>query len=139
MRKPIAPKAWSRHQKRFFPLISLNFVTGQSQWAGAGLETPTLNDAIIIDYIGMKDKNKKRIYELDIIKKKWRGREVFGLVRYGYVDTSDGCGGCAEIPTMCYYLDWNNQSIPLPLSPKDEVIGNFLQTPDFDFINPPKT
>jgi len=77
-------------------------------------------DAVIMQYTGLKDKNGKEIYEGDVVRCKNYIPSVCT------VDWLDGSVGFA--PFTDPEFDWDANSVPRPEN--CEVIGNIYENPD---------
>jgi uncharacterized phage protein (TIGR01671 family) len=113
MRK-ISFRAYSKGQKKIFQVSNINFVTGEIQWFGFGQETPPLNDFILMQYTGQKDKNEKMIYDGDIVE--WNEGENKKPVYWDNKECSFYVGDEDE-GYLLHELDC-------------EIIGNIYENPD---------
>lgn len=133
--KEIRFRAWDTKRKQmwWFDLLWGNTASPGEGWTGA-LESPSenkrtsngrdnrtqidLNDKIIMQYIDLKDKNGKEIYEGDII-------DLWG----NYIVAFEvGCFGLQH-PTNSNFIsfaDADNSERPIKL----EIIGNIYENPE---------
>lgn len=120
-------RAWDKRHKYMDDDFFLHSYLGSYQRASKTYDTPNTeiqgtDDLIIMQYVGLKDKNGKEIYEGDIVKV-FNGTEgeilteVF-LYDYGWrfkrIDNNEAW----------YFYQWENDETGI------EIIGNIYQNPE---------
>lgn len=108
-------RAWDRKNKSFIKyIVGVRFYPGGiivDYQTEAGFEETECGDAIPIQYTGLKDKNKKEIYEGDILK---TSTDKIGVIMW------DEC---------MWTLKLSNEN--WIVSPGyDEIIGNIYENPE---------
>jgi len=76
------------------------------------------------EYIGLKDINKKEIYEWDIMKVKWCENDIF-VVKFWSINDRD-----FEWNLSCFYLENSDWEILYIDIDENEVIGNIYENPE---------
>lgn len=125
MRK-IKFRIWNKYHKRMYSVNSINFETGIVECSD--IETGTRHsfcfiDFILMQHVGIKDKNGVEIYEGDIIKD---GRNNVGTVVFD-TDNVGSCGCCfSEFHGSGFIAVVKDDNYAL-MSPEAIVIGNIYQ------------
>jgi len=120
MAREIKFRAWNNERMTCKPIVGdgTNGREAAEVWLNDAL---SLSDEVLMQYIGLKDKNGKEIYEGDVVRCKDYGEEPIGVIVY----RGDG-----------FVIDWKsetdfNNSISVRLD-TTEVIGNIYQ---FDSVD----
>jgi uncharacterized phage protein (TIGR01671 family) len=104
------------HGKGVFPVKSIHFNPFVCEVI-IGDETVTFFDfdnIVLLEYTGLRDKNKKEIYEGDIVKySDWEHKEII----YGI----EGFAGFGLKGTLAFLMDYDAENM--------EVIGNIYEHP----------
>ena len=116
-------RAWDKEIEKMYPVLEIDFV---EEWVRmyskiTGRHCNHLDDLVLMQYTGLKDKNGKEIYEGDIVKGNFikDNSEVIGKVAYFDKDTAFIChllGGDYAILVNLEHL---------------EVIGNIYENLKF--------
>lgn len=121
MNREIKFRMWHKKSKKMFDVESINFKDSVlNMWNSIvyTLSTFSLDDVILMQYIGLHDKNGKEIYEGDILKSiQWNDIYLVKHIGTAYYLCRKGKNGFNKITT------WNNAE-------KSEVIGNMYDNPE---------
>ena len=112
------------------------FALALGQSIGVHRDNPTLlwDNAELMQYTGLKDKNGKEIYEGDIVKGEfWVGEDI-GLVKFGEHSIMTGhdneYDSSIDAPAYGYFVDLSPHSECSLVDTQDlEVIGNIYENP----------
>jgi uncharacterized phage protein (TIGR01671 family) len=143
MSREIKFRAWDKKQKAFINGFNMiGFSTGQgapNKKLQRFSDYWDLEDVELMQYTGLKDKNRKEIYEGDVIPYHFN-RITVGTVKYGEYHNpfdSDNHGG-----HIGFYLEWNDENSLLRVDlgywiKVSEIIGNTHENPEL--VNQPST
>ena len=94
------------------------------------------DDVILMQYVGLKDKNGKEIYEGDVVKYEGEGRHqvVYGHHTIGEFDHDDY--PTVEYKTSCFAIKYDDNSGYTGLDDPDEIeiIGNIYENPNLSNV-----
>jgi uncharacterized phage protein (TIGR01671 family) len=116
-------RAWYKKDKTMNEIYNINFAQNIADICPAEYDdikySISLNDLIIMQYTGLKDKNGKEIYEGDILS--WQGERHKFAVIVKFIDGSFTC----ETLTKSFWFMINKPKII-----KSEIIGNIYKNPE---------
>ena len=133
MSREIKFRAWDKKNKSFIPddnefkeymigldgkFYKMDFYSGVSGYEDGNLIWNELENIVLMEYTGLKDKNGKEIYEGDI---------VFSESNQYYKQD--------EIIWDCFGMGWDigkkdSWKLRSPMSSKTEIIGNIYENPE---------
>lgn len=125
MSREIKFRGWDSVNEVMLPVESINFREGYvSLNEGDNSLTDTLEMIELMQYTGLKDKNRKEIYEGDILSIKVYSGDKVIVEGKTVVEFKDGCFG----------VIWGHDKAFLSLNSffkaKFEVIGNIYENPE---------
>ncbi|MDK0941198.1 YopX family protein [Clostridium perfringens] len=125
MSREIKFRGWDSVNEVMLPVESINFREGYvSLNEGDNSLTDTLEMIELMQYTGLKDKNRKEIYEGDILSIKIYSGDKVIVEGKTVVEFKDGCFG----------VIWGHDKAFLSLNSffkaKFEVIGNIYENPE---------
>lgn len=117
-------RAWSELDKEMFEVASIDLLLGLIvRQCENRIKTYVLEELVLMQYTGLKDRNGVEIYEGDIVKSvaltndhNQRGATVISPIEYWNENT------CLSLTYVPYY--------PFCLSHDIEVIGNIYENPE---------
>lgn len=123
MNREIKFRAWHKDLKKMFKIGQITLEKGTWNFEPndrefIGMSIPYQPSFVLMQYIGLHDKNGKEIYEGDILKSiQWNDIYLVKQIRTAYYLCRKGKNGFNKITT------WNNAE-------KSEVIGNIYDNPE---------
>ena len=119
-------RAWHKKRKEMFSLTGIDWKKEICWDKEAKME---LKDVILMQYTGLKDKNGREIYEGDIVKVKYRDRDIItgkemSYEKIGVVKYNKQVG----VIVISYGEDWD--LIRDYKGKETRVIGNIFENPD---------
>lgn len=122
--REIKYRAWDRKELKMFEVKALEFVDGCDPIAkGAGHYTPNVD---LMQYIGLKDKNRKEIYEGDIVQDGEDGNIYNG--RIGVVEFARE--NSKGMPINGYWYRVSPDEAGTIYQKRIKVIGNIYENPE---------
>ena len=128
--RPIKYRAWDKRRKRMVEVTSINFRDGtiQGETRHAVNRVVYLEDIVLMQYTGLKDKNGKEIYEGDLLNMHYRNESVekgkVVTVKMGMTYDSDGW----EHGRTYGWVAGDNSLADV--APYAEVLGNIYENPE---------
>lgn len=123
MNREIKFRAWHKDLKKMFKIGQITLEKGTWNFEPndrdfIGMSIPYQPSFVLMQYIGLHDKNGKEIYEGDILKSiQWNDIYLVKQIGTAYYLCRKGKNGFNKITT------WNNAE-------KSEVIGNIYDNPE---------
>jgi uncharacterized phage protein (TIGR01671 family) len=132
--KNIKYRAWNKHwgmmsydidkiifEKGKAVEISITIPATDYDHKGEWVDYEIGKDIILMQYVGLKDKNGKEIYEGDIVKGKWGAKQTIWLEPFDVADYEDSYAGFG------FYLQTHGVE---DFAESVEVLGNVFENPD---------
>ena len=129
MNRTIKFRAWHKHKKYMYSVISYNWKSKAAKEENGGWH----KDIELMQYTGLKDKNGKEIYEGDILN--FNGDNFYSVVEYKLPKEVETPGFYTVEKKPKYYRvshypkEGRIHFIP-HLTIKPEIIGNIYENPD---------
>lgn len=133
-------RAWDKEDKKMFNVMDIYYPRAASNVTRINLcggDLKTVDNVELMQFTGLVDRNKKEIYQGDIIRFDKRCCHGIGIIQYGeYCSSCGSCGEYTDVNCIGYYIEPKCMScteciqIGISNNIEIEVIGNVYENPE---------